>query len=801
VPARKLTYQVDVDTSGAVGDLERLGTAGARAGKDIADGFDEAKSASTQALDALSAQLDQTEADAKGLAEAVAAIKAHLTVDVDDSKVAGFAADLKGKMGVAFDEVTADAQRFAAVLERGVDLSRTTSEIRGVGTALDDVHSGADQSRSVLANMAGNAAQDMGELSGVTGTLGVGLGQLAEYAADGSISMGNLAKVAGPMAALSAAVYLVGQYTQNVAETKAWERDQVDAYTDAINEAGDSIQAVLTMAEDGLTGRVRDDSILGGILDKEKTIDMIDTLDSFGLTLTDVQDAIRSGATDRTSFVEWMHSGSAEADAFIAKFPNLENSGTQYTEVLEGLVTQATAYTEAADQVAQKNRVMASSIDSVNESLGLMKIDENPLAVLTQGAIAFGDVMVDPAQLWTQLVNDLRDGKADFDYTAQGIDAFATAMHLSKEEVEQLAIEQGKGVKSTNDYQAATKETTDASQAQVDALQAQADATQALIDKQHDMLDATDDLADAQQAWDDGLASFPQTVAESTAAMDEATAGSPEWIDARNQQRDALEGLVEQYVRTTELQAQANGQQLTAAQRVGAQATALGKLAGTLDSSTIPAVAAYYSQLFKIPESKRTEFEMVLASGDQGEIERFVTENSGTKSLAVQVMTNEANLATQQAKIAGVAAPQTAHVTAEAHVTTAKGVIAASFGPVTIPVGADVSSAKSTASQFRREQESTPVYIKVRATTSGTSSGGGYSKPSTLAADPSVSAMASSVPVSVSGDVWSPAMAAPRPINVNVAVSAGVIGSRADVRRAVLDAMAEAERLGRVPAA
>jgi hypothetical protein len=819
VPARKLTYQVDVDTSGAVGDLDRLGTAGARAGKDIADGFDQAESKSTSALKALSAQLDQTAADAKGLKAAVEAIKSNLTVDVDDSKIAGFASDLKNKMGLAFDEVTADAKAFADVLERGVDLSRTTSEIRGVDTALEGVHDHGDQSRSVLANLAGNAAQDLGELGGVVGSLGVGLGQLAEYAVDGNIKLGDLAGVAGPMLGLTAALALVQGAQAEIAAQDAFDTAQVDAYASAIDDVGPGLEAVQQRLQDisdavpaddkanSLTNLLRTgQALLGNLGELANPIASIsghitnyaEVLGNLGFTYEDLADVIAGGKPARDDFEEHLKR-IPEAEGLTENIMSfITQQQDAYAEALGISTDQLDEYTAATNKGTGENKFYASSLQSINDALAAQRIDENPLSVLSDGIAELNGQQYDLQALWGTVVQDLKDGKADYAGTAAYVDVLAEAFHMTTDEVVALARETGEAGKSNADYQASTKSVTDASQAQADALQAQADATQALIDKQHDMLDATDDLADAQQAWDDGLAEFPQTVAESTAAMDEATAGSPEWIQARNDQRDALESLVEQYVRTTELQAQANGQQLTAAQRVGAQATALGKLAGTLDSSTIPAVAAYYSQLFKIPESKRTEFEMILASGDQGEIERFVTENSGTKSLAVQVMTNEANLATQEEKIKGVAAPRTADIYTEAHTVTAKGQIAAAFPPVTIPVGADVSSAKSTASQFRREQENNPVYIKVRATTSGTSSGGGgsYSK----SAEPSATATSSAVPVSVSGDVWSPAMAAPRPINVNVAVSAGVIGSRADVRRAVLDAMAEAERLGRVPA-
>jgi hypothetical protein len=290
--------------------------------------------------------------------------------------------------------------------------------------------------------MAGNTAQDLGQLGGVVGSLGVGIGQLAEYAVDGNIALSNLAKTAGPLAAVAVAGFLIQDAFKNAAETKAFNVEQAQEYADAIDDVGDSMQAVVDIAQDGLEGRVRDESILGGLLDKEETIDLIAVLDSFGLTLADVNDAIRSGATDRASFVEWMHSGSAEADAFLAKFPNLAESGTEYTQVLEALAGQAAIYTGAAEDVATKNRVMASSFETINEQLRSMRIEDDPLSVLNDGVIQFGQVTVDAQLLWRQFVDDLADGDADMASTALSADAFAKAMHLTVPEVLALATAQ-----------------------------------------------------------------------------------------------------------------------------------------------------------------------------------------------------------------------------------------------------------------------------------------------------------------------------------------------------------------------
>jgi hypothetical protein len=808
VAEQKLTYKVEADTSGAVRSLGDLGDAGEAAAKQIGDGFDQATSQTKSAISALSGELDAFEADTKGLASAIAAIKTNLTVEVDDSKVAGFAADLKNRMGVAFDDVTADAKAFAAVLERGVDLSRTRSEIRGVGDALDHTRAGADQSRSVLANLAGNSAQDLGQLGGVVGTLGVGVGQLAEYAVDGNIAMSNLAKVAGPMAALSAATLLVQNYLGNIAETKAWERDQVDAYTDAINDAGDSIGAVLQVAEDGLTGRIRDDSILGGLLDKEKTVDLIDLLDEAGLTLADVNDAIRSGAHDRTEFSDWLNGSSPEAARLRGQFDDLAGSGTRYTDVLEGVLSNTTAYTAAAEDVDQTNRVMASSLETVNEQLRLLAIDKDPLAVLSQGAIQFGQVMVDPVLLWRQLVDDLRDGKADLEGTALAVDAFAAAMGTGKDDVVALAIAQGDAAKSAGDLQHVQADTAAAVDEASQAYRDQAEAIQADLDKQQAMIDHAKGLADAQQSFRDATADLPTMLEETNAAMDEATEGSADWLDARNQQRDATEDWIDQLVTTRQEFDQANGRQRSAIQIQNDYAEGLGRVAGKLDSDVIPAVARYYADVLKIPADKVTEFEMILATGDQAAIETFVAENSGTKQLAIGVVADQAKIAKVSGAIAALASP----------VST------------TVRVNADASAAYATKANLQQPWFTT-LWVTPRTTTAviggrtvdfasrtvapkgtpSTSTARAVGTAATLEADPTIEAFAVDgeadagaeqlqTPVATSslsaGPFGPTTFTAPaRPVTVNVTVNAAVIGNRLDVQRAVLRAVRQGVRV------
>lgn len=146
------------------------------------------------------------------------------------------------------DATEDDVRALAAQLERlDTVASKAGDEIGGAGrraaSGLDDMNTSGDQSRSVLANLAGNTAQDLGEVGGVVGTLGVGIGQLAEYAVDGNIALRNLAAVAGPMALLAvggmALTSIMAEHNKQVQRA----REIQEGYTEALLEA-DSAMAV-----------------------------------------------------------------------------------------------------------------------------------------------------------------------------------------------------------------------------------------------------------------------------------------------------------------------------------------------------------------------------------------------------------------------------------------------------------------------------------------------------------------------------------------------------------------------------
>ena len=122
-----------------------------------------------------------------------------------------------------------------------IDTSRTVKN-------LDDVGKSADSSKSVLANMVGNASQDFGALGGLAGSAGVAIGQMGEYMVDAAADGDNLGqilrnfgKVAGPIALISGAIAIVtglmGELNKRAQESAARTKEFGEAMKTAADDS------------------------------------------------------------------------------------------------------------------------------------------------------------------------------------------------------------------------------------------------------------------------------------------------------------------------------------------------------------------------------------------------------------------------------------------------------------------------------------------------------------------------------------------------------------------------------------
>ena len=442
-------YTLDVEAKGAAKFATDLKKA-AEATEEFGTAADRVAGQLSQMASEASTELARTATAAEALGTALGpelAGRANLGAVV---------ADLRG-MGLTFDEIIGDADKLAAALKQvdAVNLQSLSSGIDTSSTSMGRLRDSSDQSRSVLANLAGNAAQDLGQLGGVAGTAGVAIGQLAEYAADGNIKLSNLAKVAGPMAALTAATLLVTKAMQDAAEVKAFNAEQVKTYTEAIKEGTGFVAAMRKELEE--TGKLefKAAEMIGPLADSTWSDDVSDNLVKAGLSLEQFQALIEANNTTE--------------DAWIAK--TLEAGVSQ--EVLADIMF--------AVGVARENQAAATEKAKNNERL-LGEESERTATVLDRSAVA-------------------TEHKAQAEADAAGVvQRSAKAAELQADAEEQAA--------------AATDRHRDAILALAAEQTAQADAARAAVDAGFAQRDAQRQAAEAAVALTEALAAEDTTMVE-----------------------------------------------------------------------------------------------------------------------------------------------------------------------------------------------------------------------------------------------------------------------------------------------
>ena len=205
------------------------------------------------------------------------------------------------KAGVEFDAIEAKAEELGDTLKtldapRVKDLSDTLSTAKK-GT--DDLTDSARGANSAMANMVGNATQDLGALGGVAGSAGVAIGQMAEYAADATFAgeglgsaLGSMAKVAGPIAVLSGglaiATKLFGDFQkrqQEVAENTRETAEAMAEITGAATELEGALESIGATAEDF-------GDLLLASLGPEKLGDAVTAAHQLGIDFTELGDII-----------------------------------------------------------------------------------------------------------------------------------------------------------------------------------------------------------------------------------------------------------------------------------------------------------------------------------------------------------------------------------------------------------------------------------------------------------------------------------------------------------------------------
>ena len=615
----KPTLSIDTDTKAATRDIDGLMKKVALLDKDAATILLTSNATAVAGdITGLISDLDKLDAD-------------DPTVEVKATQINDLKADL--------DQIEAKLREVNSI---PVDI-----DTRPAQKGVEDIGKSADAAKNVTANAIGNMSQDLSALGGVAGTAGTTIGQLGEYMADaaangeglGSI-VANFAKFAGPVAALTIGMGLVTQVLGDIQKRNEEIAKNSKAIADGIAEDFAKIEQA---ADFGGTE--------GADFASALTENFVKTQETAGRTLLAL-DALGIGVDDLGQKLIALDSGDAGRLQTLNDIIRTSGRFKGATEDLADALALAVLTSE------DYNSILLSMKATQGEA-GAAFVEDNKAMVeaLEQLDDAGEDLSVD------QVLKDLKDQLLD---SKGGVEAYAAALKelgpaareidvvslaMQKLGEQKAAQDAADHVQALNDaYAEAARNSTAFADAQAEG-EATLERVNGLLRDQADALnaqvDAAGTAADAQLAENRALADYAATLDDSTSSVDD--------------QIDAALRLADAHVATADAQAKANGQTLTAVQKLDLQNDGLLKVAAGLKGPARQAVLGYIADLNQIPEDRRTEFIANANPNDLATTASQLNNVSATRTAAIQA---DANTAAAESELNNTARNRSATVTA-----------------------------------------------------------------------------------------------------------------------------------------
>lgn len=255
--AKEFSYKVGVDPDKGIQGLKDLQRAAKSSLDDVnnelQDGEDNAK-ALAQAMRDAADKVEQRLKDVARAGDALGkALGPELRAQLGQNGIDEMVMDM-ARAGLTFDQITKDADELAGGIKRlqqageGIG-NHLRPEFENLEGSARKANKEMDKSTSVVANFAGNAAQDLPGVSGAFGALNVAVGQFAEYATEGDISFKNFLKSAAGLGLATGAFMVLNKVMGDMAKAKEEARRQTQAFADALKDetegAKDSVNALI----------------------------------------------------------------------------------------------------------------------------------------------------------------------------------------------------------------------------------------------------------------------------------------------------------------------------------------------------------------------------------------------------------------------------------------------------------------------------------------------------------------------------------------------------------------------------
>jgi hypothetical protein len=280
---------VDIELNLSDRDAQRKLKDTAREIGKVEDALEDAESAGKQMARAIEMAADDMVDEIEKTKRAVDALELALDgMDADPQQVVG---DLK-RMGLTAEEIEADADELAAALKR-IDDVKVSADKAGF-TDLNKVMGETRDTGKASSAAIGGIGGSISELPGIgnLGPIAESIGQLAEGALEGEVNVKQLGGALGVLGGTAAAMWVVNKAMESIAETKAFNDEQIESFRDAVEETEEGLSAVNEQlrSTQEITGRA------GGIAGFfEGTKDITKDLIEAGVTYDEWVAAIEDG--------------------------------------------------------------------------------------------------------------------------------------------------------------------------------------------------------------------------------------------------------------------------------------------------------------------------------------------------------------------------------------------------------------------------------------------------------------------------------------------------------------------------
>jgi hypothetical protein len=384
VADKKLTYRIGAADDASAVFSKISGTAKREMGK-VSDALEDGESAGKRFARVLSGLADDLTDELRGAeraADSLAnALGPEMASKVGRNGIDGFVQDMR-RAGLTFDDIEGDADELAASIRKLDDVASTAGRdvddaFGRVTDGTDRVEKGAERAHGAMGSFIGGTVGELPGVSSAISPIGESLGQLAEAAFSAEVSLGQVAAVAGPIAAVGAAIAIVSKITNDHRRREEQAAAAAQEYADALRDQSGALREV---ANEVTANNFLEDAAVTRALD-------------MGASVRVLADAVNDSTTDFGALSDAVRiaQGNIGGD-FIPSMDDLrltfDNAGMSADPLVQQILSLADTGHYTSDQLVALIDALGGFQTAMETGI---QIDERRRAVLTSFGLAVDD--------------------------------------------------------------------------------------------------------------------------------------------------------------------------------------------------------------------------------------------------------------------------------------------------------------------------------------------------------------------------------------------------------------------------